>query len=163
MQGIDRRRYRVVPRVLVFVRHAGRVLLMRRAPDRSVLPNLFNGLGGHVEAGEGLAEAARREVREEAGLEVREVRLAGLLHVTEGGARDGVLVAVLTAEADLESVGDSPEGALRWVRPEEAAALDLVPDLPAILPRLWPAEPLPPFLARAPGGAAREITFAGEA
>lgn len=51
----------------------GRVLLTRREDfDVWCLP------GGQVDAGESLAEAARREVREETGLEVRIERLVGM-------------------------------------------------------------------------------------
>jgi len=155
VQGLGAGRYRVSVRTLVFVRHAGEVLLVRRAAGRAVWPGRYNGVGGHVEAGEGLAEAARREVAEETGLEVRSLRLAGLLHATEAGEAEGVLVAVFTAEADRRAARASAEGEPVWVAPEAVLGLPLVPDLPALWPRLWPEVPAPPFTARvaAHGGA----------
>jgi 8-oxo-dGTP diphosphatase len=140
-EGLDAARYRVVPRTLVFLRHGERVLLLRRAPDRRVWPGRFNGLGGHVEAGEDLVASARREVLEEAGLAVAGLRLAGLLHVTDAAAPEGVLVLIFTAEAHQDEVVDSAEGSLHWVPLAEAERLDLVPDVQAFLPRLWPERP----------------------
>ncbi len=52
---------------------AQRVLLGRRADN-----GLWGLPSGHVEAGETVAEAVRREVREETGLEVAIVRLIGV-------------------------------------------------------------------------------------
>ena len=45
-QGVaaSRHRYRMVPRVLAFITHGDRVLLIKGAPDKRVWPNLYNGL-----------------------------------------------------------------------------------------------------------------------
>jgi NAD+ diphosphatase len=65
---------RITPAVIMLVEHDGRVLLARRAglnrPFHSVL-------AGFVEPGETLEEAVRREVLEEAGVEVADVRYFG--------------------------------------------------------------------------------------
>jgi 8-oxo-dGTP diphosphatase len=144
---------------LVFVRHADRILLMKRSSDRAVWPGKLNGVGGHVEAGESLVGAARREVREETGLHVYNLRLAGLLHVTEPECGRGVLVVVFTADADSSVLVPSHEGCLAWVRREEALDLDLVPDLVRILPRLWPERPGEAFSARTLVGHAEPFGF----
>lgn len=46
---------------------AGQVFVHRRGPNRSFLPNGWDVLGGHVEAGETLLEALAREIEEESG------------------------------------------------------------------------------------------------
>lgn len=52
--------------------HAGRILLQRRADF-----HVWGLPGGSVEAGETLEQAVRREVKEEAGLDVKVLRLVG--------------------------------------------------------------------------------------
>jgi 8-oxo-dGTP diphosphatase len=45
----------------------GQVFVHRRGPDRRYLPNGWDVLGGHVEAGESLLDALAREILEESG------------------------------------------------------------------------------------------------
>lgn len=70
MSGVEER-----PRVGmgVLVVRDGRVLLGRRRGKHG--GRQFSAPGGHVEAGESLAATARREVREETGLEIETIRL----------------------------------------------------------------------------------------
>jgi 8-oxo-dGTP diphosphatase len=53
--------------VTIFIRHADAVALVHKPSD---LPGAFWAPGGGIEPGEALAEGARREAREETGLEV---------------------------------------------------------------------------------------------
>jgi 8-oxo-dGTP diphosphatase len=55
-------RYTVYPRTLTFLLQGGDVLLIQRSPNARLFPGLFNGVGGHVERGENVLSAARREV-----------------------------------------------------------------------------------------------------
>jgi isopentenyldiphosphate isomerase len=58
-----------VAHVLVF-NSGGRLFLQRRAPDKDVQPDKWDtSVGGHVDAGESYDAAARREMREELGIE----------------------------------------------------------------------------------------------
>ena len=58
----------------------GSLLLVHRAPWVRVLPDAWDLFGGHVERGEGLEEALRREAREELGVDLRTVRRLGQIH-----------------------------------------------------------------------------------
>jgi 8-oxo-dGDP phosphatase len=138
--------------LLVLVQRDGKTLLIQESQPfcrgKWFLP------GGRLEPGESLAEAAVREAREEAGVEVQ---LQGLLCIDQsivarGGFRDR-LRFVLVGEA----VGGSPkqhedEHSLRaaWLTPEEIAALELrdevvtrVIALAATRPPLLPISALP--------------------
>lgn len=141
-------RWQASPRTLVFVTHRGRVLMMKRGPQRRIFPNKYNGLGGHVERGEDVYSSAAREVHEESGLTVRDLRLRGIHHI-DVGADSGILMFVFTAVATTDAVsGSSDEGTLEWIGLSEYGALDLVDDVAEILPRaLAMADDAPPYFA----------------
>jgi 8-oxo-dGTP diphosphatase len=148
-QGVakSKDRYHLVPRVLCFVTHGTDVLLLKGAPTKRIWPNRYNGLGGHVERREGAAAAARREIREEAGLEVRDLRLRGVITIDTSEAA-GIGLYVFTAEALSRETVASVEGTLEWVPAARVAELDLVEDLFTLLPVvLAQADNAPPFSA----------------
>ena len=59
----------------------GRILLLRRA-NTGYEDGNYSVIAGHVEAGEQIIEAAVREAREEAGIEIvpSDLRIAGVMH-----------------------------------------------------------------------------------
>ena len=150
-QGIDislkRQRYSVIPRTLVFITRGDHVLLLRGAPTKRIWANQYNGIGGHIERDEDVCAAARREVREETGLEVDDLRLVGLINI-DGDQPTGILLFVFTATSRSGEPVPSDEGTLEWIDRDLITQVDLVEDLPTILPRALDL-PLnaPPFFA----------------
>jgi 8-oxo-dGTP pyrophosphatase MutT (NUDIX family) len=119
--------------VVVVVRRGGWFLVLRRVPERLGYWNL---VAGGVEPGETPAEAARRELREETGLdtEVRElpVQLSYSLldDPPEVRARyapgiETITVHAFVVDAPLEwdPVLDEEHDAHRWCDEEEAVSL----------------------------------------
>lgn len=148
-QKILSHRYQVVPRTLCFVTHGGDVLLLRGAPDRRIWPDQYNGVGGHVEPHEDMYAAALREIQEETGLEVRNLRLRGVINIpVDTESNTGIVLFVFTAAAAGRDVRPSEEGSPEWVARDRLAELNLVEDLPMLLPRvLGMGADDPPFFA----------------
>ena len=137
-QGADatENRWLVMPRTLSFVLNGGAVLLMKRSPHRRVFPNQYNGLGGHIERDEDPASGALREIEEESGLNAHSLRLRSI-HNIDAGQQSGILLFVYTAISDSRTTKrQSGEGKLEWVEQGRLHELDLVEDLPELLPRI---------------------------
>lgn len=72
---------RAVDVAVALVWQGGRLFLQRRDPHGAVLPGCWELPGGKVESGESPAEALRRELREELGLDAPDLRpLAPIEH-----------------------------------------------------------------------------------
>ncbi len=140
-QGVaqSRDRYQVIPRVLCFVLRDEQVLLLRGAPTKRIWPNRYNGLGGHVEQDEDVYTAALREIHEESGLDVRHLRLRGVINI-DVGEPVGIMLFVFLADAHTTTPRPSPEGTLEWVRLDELGQYDLVEDIEVILPQVLAAD-----------------------
>jgi 8-oxo-dGTP diphosphatase len=150
-QGIDvslkRQRYAVIPRTLVFITRGDDVLLLRGAPTKRIWANKYNGIGGHIERDEDVYTAALREVREETGLAVDDLRLASLINI-DGDQPTGIMLFVFTATARSGDPIPSEEGSLEWINRHQLTQIDLVEDLTTILPRALDLPPnAPPFFA----------------
>lgn len=139
-QGVNRESYLVVPRTLIFITCGNKVLLLKGAPGKRLWSNLYNGVGGHVERGEGVISAAQRELWEETGIDCSDLWLCGTITID---AQDdiGVLVFVLRGESAGGTIVPSKEGSLRWVDRDEILNLPLVEDLHVILPEILSKTP----------------------
>ena len=121
---VTERRYpnRPILAVGTIVVHNGRVLLARRGKEPAV--GRWSVPGGGVHLGEELRAAARREIREECGIEVE---LTDVIEIIERMTRDAedriqyhyVIVDYLAkwVGGDLTPSDEAPE--IRWVAPEE--------------------------------------------
>lgn len=130
------RRYQYVPRVLIFLERDAQILLIKGAADKRVWPNLYNGLGGHVERGESILEAAEREVYEESGLSRNRLWLCASVSI-DTEADTGIVMWVFRGRAGEGELKESAEGSLEWVNREGIEALDLVVDLPVLIPQVF--------------------------
>ncbi len=116
---------------LALIRREGRWLLQRRSPGNPVLPGLWEFPGGKAEPGESAEAACRREVREELGLEVLELRAMEPLVHTYPDRR----VTLRPFQVEVEG---PPTTALAWgwFRPEEMGRLPLPEANLGLIPRL---------------------------
>jgi 8-oxo-dGTP diphosphatase len=143
-QGTDatQNRWLTIPRALCFVKHDGHILLMKRAAHRRIFPNRYNGVGGHVERSEHPQQAIIREIQEETGLIVSQVRLRGIHHIDTDDT-NGIIMFVFVAESNTRDFVDPGiEGTLHWIKESDVLTLDLVEDLAYILPRVLKDSPV---------------------
>lgn len=133
-QGITSDRYMLIPRVLIFLRRGESVLLLKGAVTKRLWAGKYNGVGGHVERGEDMLSAARRELFEETGLQA-DLKLVGTVLV-DAEERIGVGIHVFAGFCEEGDPIPSSEGMLEWHKLTELENLPLVEDVAALLNHL---------------------------
>ena len=147
-QGVTHDRYTVIPRTAIFLRRGDSYLLLKGAPMKRLWANQYNGLGGHVERGEDVLSAAKRELLEETGL-TADLWLCGTLIVDAG--ETGICLYIFSGECP-EGEGEptpSKEGLAEWIPFDRIGELPVVEDLPVLLAKIHSMKlGDPPFSAR---------------
>ncbi len=132
-------RHNAIPVAIAFVRAGKRLLLLRHAARKDRFAGLWNGVGGHVHAGEDIRAAAAREFEEETNLRVESLRLRGVIHES-GLLGKAHLLFIFDGRVPeplgLETPPTQRDGEFAWFLPEEIPWKALVPDLQVLLPKL---------------------------
>lgn len=109
---------------LCYIQRAGCYLMMHRVKkSQDENAGKWIGIGGHVEENEAPEEGMRREIAEETGLPVTNLRLRGIITfiLPDWGNE---LTFLYTADTEEEALPECPEGVLKWVPVQD------VPNLP---------------------------------
>lgn len=108
--------------VMVEDRATGRVLVQQRVKS-------WTGLsfpGGHVEAGESFVDSAIREVKEETGLDIRNLKSCGVIHWANKDSLDRYIVYLYkTSDFSGELLSETEEGKVFWIAPDELKTQNL--------------------------------------
>lgn len=114
--------------VLCMVHRDGKYLLQNR--KKKDWPG-YTFPGGHIEPGESIVDAVKREMREETGLEIRAPRLCGVKQFPIAGGR--YLVFLFETDQFDGELRSSDEGEVEWVSRERLGEVPLVEDFMELL------------------------------
>jgi len=134
-QGVNKNRYMLIPRTLIFIIRGESVLLLRGAAHKRLWADRYNGVGGHIEQGEAVLSAAKRELMEETELIPEDLWLCGTVTV-DTGENIGIGLYVMKGTSSTGTPQPSTEGELEWIPFSEIQSIRLVEDLPYLLPRV---------------------------
>lgn len=87
--------------------------------------------GGHVDQGESITEAVKREMKEETGLDIYEPKLCGVKQFPIDDGR--YIVFLYKTDKFLGELISSDEGKMEWVKRSEIAKIETVSDFELML------------------------------
>jgi 8-oxo-dGTP pyrophosphatase MutT (NUDIX family) len=121
-----------------FIRKDGKYLMLYRNSNKKIMPNVWMGPGGHIERNEGLFEATRREVLEETGLKIKNMRIkvTGNAYLRDLGRE--MFFHFITADYAGGELKENPDdGEFVWMEPKDIMKLDnLLAELKEVLPHV---------------------------
>lgn len=129
----------ITPTVECFVEKDAKYLLLKRSANKKILPNIWIAPGGHRESNEGVIAAARREIKEETGLDIKNIKIKVVGTAILEDINTEFAFHVLTAEyAGGELATSAYDGEFAWLSAEEISNLDnLLPELRPLVPRIF--------------------------
>ena len=124
--------YKTILAVIAILRCNGKFLLLKRAGNKEVDPDIYSGVGGKVEPGESFLEAIVREVKEETGLAIspEKFRPAGIVQAPDPNDDAEWVMPIFVSDLDTqEQIPSSEDGDFYWIDPAEIENLNVLPDL----------------------------------
>lgn len=124
-------RYTVIPRTHSYLFNQDHVLLIKGGPTKP-WAGKYNALGGHIEKGEDIIQAAERELIEETGLAPQNTQLVGIVHAANFYGKN-IIMFVTKSTAASRQVQENHEGKLEWVPIKDIKMLPILDDVKPII------------------------------
>ncbi len=123
--------------VMIEDKSTGRVLVQERIKS-------WRGItfpGGHVEPGESFVDSAVREVKEETGLDIRNLKSCGVIHWAHNRNFNRYIVFLYkTSDFSGELLPETDEGKVFWAEPEKLKEMRLSENFEKYLPMFLNSE-----------------------
>lgn len=110
--------------------------MLHRGKHKKIMPDVWMAPGGHLEFNEGLFECARREIKEETGLLIKNIKVKAIGTAYLKDLNQELFFHFLIADYAGGELTQNPEnGELAWLTAEEIGKL---PTLPAEIQKILP-------------------------
>ncbi len=111
---------------LCYVQKANKTLMLyRNKKENDYHEGKWNGLGGKFELGESPEECAVREVKEEAGLTVKNLEMKGFITFPLFDGKEDWHVFLFVIKDFQGELIESPEGELKWIENDKLTEINL--------------------------------------
>ena len=114
-------------------------MMLHRGKHKRIMPDVWMAPGGHLDFNEGLFECARREIKEETGLSIENMKVKAIGTAYLKDLNQELFFHFLIADYAGGKLVQNPEdGALVWLTSEEIGQLPtLLSEIKNILPYLF--------------------------
>ena len=122
-----------------FIKKGNKYLMLHRGKHKKIMPDVWMAPGGHIEFNEGLFEATRREVLEETGLEIKnlKVKVVGTAFLKDLNLEIFFHFVMADYKTGKLKFSDH-DGEMEWLTPKEISQLPtLLSEIKEILPYLF--------------------------
>ena len=118
-----------------FVRKDGKYLLMKRSPEKKYAPNKIHPFGGKIDKDENPYVGAVREIKEEIGIDIKNLKLEAVIleKTDEKDLPVNWLVFYFSADYDKGEVKINEEGEAVYLTENEIKNSDQFPSVKSIL------------------------------
>lgn len=122
-----------------FVKKGNKYLMLHRRSDKRIMPGVWMAPGGHREFNEGLFECTKREIKEETGLNVKNIKIKVAGNAYLADLDQEFYFHLLTADYGGGKLKQKVEdGEFAWLTKKEILKLDnLLAELREVLPHIF--------------------------
>lgn len=119
----------------VFIRKDGKYLLMKRSKNKIAAPGKIHPFGGKLDKNENPYEGAIREIKEEVGIDIKNLKLEAVVLelINEKDSSVNWLIFHFSADYDKGEIIETEEGQIVHLTEEEIKSADLLPSVKSII------------------------------
>ncbi|MEK7533716.1 MAG: NUDIX domain-containing protein [Patescibacteria group bacterium] len=122
-----------------FVKKDGKYLMLHRSKNKKIMPDVWMAPGGKREFNESLFEAARREIKEETGLEIKNLRIKATGNAYLKDLDQELYFHFIVGDyAGGKLKQNSEDGEFMWLTPKEISKLNnLLSEIREVMPYIF--------------------------